>query len=117
MDGERAARDRAVRRVGRRRDRVRLSGARAEDLRRRESRLELHEESVRGPAAVDAKNLDGLICAAHRLDEVPRLIRNALERRASEMRARRSALDPDEQTARVHVPVRRAKTGERGYEV
>src|SRR5256885_86195 len=33
------------------------------------------------------------------------------------MRARRSALDPDEQTARVHVPVRRAKTRERGYEV
>ena len=33
------------------------------------------------------------------------------------MRARRAPLDPDEQAARVHVPVRGAEAGERGHQV
>src|SRR5207245_2539953 len=77
-------------------------------------RLELHQKTVRRPTAVDAKHLDRLTRAAHRLDEIPRLVRDALERGTSDVRARRAALDPDQQTARVHIPVWRAEARERG---
>src|SRR5207247_1845292 len=79
--------------------------------------LELHEETVRRPAAVDPEHIDRLTRPAHRFDEIACLVRDALERRASEMRARCPALDPDEQPPRVHIPVRSAEAGECRHEV
>ena len=80
-------------------------------------RLELHEETVGRAATVRAQHGDALSGGGHRLDEIARLVGDALERRAREVRACGTALDPDEQTARVHVPVRRAEAGERRNEV
>ena len=77
----------------------------------------MHEETVHRAATVDAEYADRLACGAHGFDEIARLVRDALERRAGEMRARRRALDPDQQSARVHVPMRRSQAGERRDEV
>src|SRR5206468_12976498 len=80
-------------------ERRRLGDGRDLDGDARGVRLELHEETVRCPSAVDAKHVDLLTRAAHRFDEIARLVRDALERRTSEMCASGPALDPDQQTA------------------
>src|SRR5207247_1990766 len=74
--------------------------------------LALHQEASGGATTTRAQHVDGLTGRGHRRDEVARLVGDALERRARQVRARRAALDPDEQTAGVHVPVRRAEAGE-----
>ena len=80
--------------------------------------LDLHQQVVRDGAAVDAQLVHahaGL--ALHQLDDVERLQRDRLQRRARDVRGRRAARDADDRAARVHVPVRRAEAGERGHDV
>ena len=54
---------------------------------------ELHEPAVRRRAAVDAEQRRAF---GHRLDDVERLVRHRLERRANEVLAPRTACDPGE---------------------
>ena len=51
------------------------------------------------------------------LEHVGGAVRHRLERGAREVRARRSAREPDDRSARVGLPVRRAESGQRGNEV
>ena len=76
--------------------------------------LELHQEAVRRAAAVGAQQLRR---QPHRLDDVVRLERDRLERRADEVLAPRTARQARDQAARVRRPVRRAEAGQRGDEV
>src|SRR5947208_2177826 len=78
----------------------------------------LSKEEVRGALfPLGARSLPRRPARERPSCEIARLVRDALQRRAREMRACGAALDPDEQTARVHVPVRRAETGERRHEI
>src|SRR5438094_2618863 len=95
----------------------RLADRRNLDRDGQQVRLELHEEGVRGPATVGAQHRERRRHGAHRVDEVARLERDALERRANDVRASRTALEADEEAARAWIPVRRAQSGERRHEV
>ena len=53
----------------------------------------------------------------HRLEHVPRLVRDRLERRPRDVGAGRSAGQPHQGASRVHVPVGRAEPHEGGHEV
>src|ERR1700730_6551114 len=86
---------------------------RAEDV-----RLQLHQEIILDHAAVDLERLDvdagiGLHCLGH----VPRLVADALQRRAHQVPPVDVAREPHDRAARVHVPVGREESGEGGDEV
>ena len=78
--------------------------------------LELHQEIVRGGAAVHAQGGEpdsGVLL--HRLEHVRRLVGEGFERRAHDVVAVDAAREAEHGAARVLVPVRRAESGERGH--
>jgi hypothetical protein len=54
---------------------------------------------------------------AHHLEDVPRLVRDRLERGARQMGAGRPPREADQRAARVHVPVGRAEPHEGGHQI
>ena len=55
--------------------------------------------------------------ALHGVDQVGGLERDALDRRARDVRAGRTAREPDDGAARRGIPLRRAEAGEGGHQV
>jgi hypothetical protein len=83
----------------------------------RHVRLELHHQVVGRRAAVHPHRRDGRACVLrHREREVGDRERDAVERRAREVRGVVSRVDAPDQAPRVRRPVRRAQTRERGDE-
>ena len=65
--------------------------------------LELHQEPVRGRAAVGAEDARRL---GQRVDDVGDLVGDRLERRPHEVRLGRPAREPGDEAARVRRPTR-----------
>ena len=104
----------AERRQGRGAERGRLLLERDVDRPTEDVGLELHEEPVRGRAAVGAQHLE---LPRHRVDHVRDLEGDRLERRPRDVLARGAARDPADQAAGIGIPVRRAEPGQRRHEV
>ena len=102
----------------RRAERRRLDQLRPVDRHAQHIRLELHQERADGRAAVHTQDGDrALGIDLHGIKQVFDLIGDALERSTGNMRLVAAARQADDRTAGVHIPARRAKTGERGHEV
>jgi hypothetical protein len=77
--------------------------------------LELHQHVVRGSPAIDAKLTKWILrICVHCLENVRHLEGDALQRCARYVPDLRAALQADQETARVCIPVRRAEASESG---
>ncbi len=80
--------------------------------------LELHQQVVRGGAAIDAQFTQRLPrVLLHGVQDLGALECDALERGSRDVRPRRSPRESDHRAARIGVPVRAAETGKRGHEI
>ena len=81
--------------------------------------LKLHQPVVVRRAAVDAQPIERRRRSPRAcvLEHVRGAVRHRLERGAHEMRATRSAREPDDRSARVGFPVRRAESRQRRHEI
>src|SRR5437867_6100354 len=124
----------AARAVGQRIQRAPEAGSHASQIRRTQPRrlrhrgpdhgdiedirLKLAEEVVGGGTAIDAQpSRDDPGVGGHGLEDVTALVRDRLQRRASEMGGGRAPRQAHDGTPRPHVPVGRAQAHERRHEI
>jgi hypothetical protein len=95
----------------RRPKRRRLDELRPHDRRAQEIGLELHEQIVPAGAAVHTHLGEGHAqVVGHGAEHVVHLEGDALERGAGEVSLRGAPVEPADEPARRHIPVRRAET-------